>query len=225
MAYRRAALDAVGGFDERFARAYREDAELAHRVRAAGWDLVRGTRSSAHPVRAEGPWVSLRTQRGNADDALLRRLYGRRWRSLLDVPPGRRQRHAAVTAAGLAALGCAAVSLVASSPRAARQGPRGGFNRRRVWRIAAAVTAATWLAGTAEFAAARIAPGPRNPREVATMTATSAAIPPVAVTHWLVGWWRSRGVRPLSGAATSSAVRSAALIPILGVLFDLVPRR
>jgi glycosyltransferase involved in cell wall biosynthesis len=74
MAYRRAALAAVGGFDERFPRAFREDSELAHRVRLAGWRLVRGERRVVHPVRNEGPWVSLRAQRGNADDALLRRM-------------------------------------------------------------------------------------------------------------------------------------------------------
>ena len=36
MAYRRAALDQVGGFDERFPRAYREDADLGLRVTGAG---------------------------------------------------------------------------------------------------------------------------------------------------------------------------------------------
>lgn len=41
MAYRRRALAQVGGFDERLPRAFREDAELAYRVRRAGWDLVR----------------------------------------------------------------------------------------------------------------------------------------------------------------------------------------
>jgi len=44
------------------------------------------------------------------------------------------------------------------------------------------------LGGTAEFAAARIRPGPGTPREVATMVVTSAAIPPLAVAHWLRGW-------------------------------------
>ena len=37
MAYRRAALEQVGGFDERFPRAYREDADLGLRVMEAGW--------------------------------------------------------------------------------------------------------------------------------------------------------------------------------------------
>src|SRR5690242_2576652 len=37
MAYRRAALAEAGGFDERFPRAFREDADLALRLRADGW--------------------------------------------------------------------------------------------------------------------------------------------------------------------------------------------
>ncbi|GAB2565912.1 transferase [Paractinoplanes abujensis] len=170
MAYRREALEGCGGFDERLPRAFREDAELAYRVREQGWTLRRGQRRITHPVRPESPWVSLRTQRGNADDALLRRLYGPGWRELLEIPPGRRSRHVAVTVAGLTALALAA----ARRPRLS------------------AVAGLVWTAGTAEFAAARIAPGPRDPREVATMLVTSAAIPPAATWHWLRGWWRWR---------------------------------
>ncbi|WP_426514120.1 glycosyltransferase family 2 protein [Dactylosporangium sp. McL0621] len=172
MAYRRRALQETGGFDERFPRAFREDAELAHRVRRAGWRLVRGGRTVAHPVRPESPWVSLRTQRGNADDALLRRLYGPRWRTRLGVPPGRRSRHALVTAAAAGALGALALP--------------------GRWRWSAAALGLGWAAGTAEFALARIAPGPRTPAEVATMALTSALIPPLAVGHWLAGRWRWR---------------------------------
>jgi hypothetical protein len=54
-----------------------------------------------------------------------------------------------------------------------------------------------WLAGTAEFAVARIRPGPRTPAEVATTAVTSAFIPPLAAACWLHGWWRWRGARPL----------------------------
>ena len=89
MAYRRAALAEVGGFDERFPRAYREDADLAYRVTRLGYRLVLGERRTTHPVRAESPWVSLRGQRGNADDALLRRLWGPQWHDLLAAPRGR----------------------------------------------------------------------------------------------------------------------------------------
>ncbi|MGW5673327.1 hypothetical protein [Micromonospora sp. NPDC003776] len=52
----------------------------------------------------------------------------------------------------------------------------------------------TWAAGTAEFARVRITPSPRTPDEVATMLVTSALIPPLAVAHWLRGWWRARAV-------------------------------
>ncbi|WP_233275915.1 glycosyltransferase family 2 protein [Isoptericola variabilis] len=80
MAYRRSVLKRVSGFDERFPRAYREDADLALRVRAVGGHLVRGERTITHPVRPADDAVSLRVQRGNRDDALLRALYGPRWR-------------------------------------------------------------------------------------------------------------------------------------------------
>jgi len=184
MAYRRAALARVGGFDERLPRAFREDAELAFRVRRDGWSLCRGQRTTVHPVRAESPWVSLRSQRGNADDALLRRLYGRHWRERLEIPPGRRGRHTAITVAALAAAGLAVA--------AAR-------SRRIIPTVAACTAAAAWAAGTAEFAGHRILPGPRDRREVAVMVATSIAIPPLAVAHWLHGWWRWRGARPVAG--------------------------
>jgi len=159
MAYRRSALEAVGGFDERFPRAYREDADLAYRVRAAGWRLVTGRRRVTHPVRPESRWISLRAQRGNADDALLYRRYGRRWRAMLDIPPGRRGRHALTALAGTVAL----------------------LTRSRT-------AAVVWSLGTAEFAWSRIKPGPRTGDEVVTMAVTSALIPPLAIWHWLRGY-------------------------------------
>ncbi|TMM37256.1 MAG: glycosyltransferase [Actinobacteria bacterium] len=175
MAYRRAALEGVGGFDERFPRAYREDADLAYRVRRAGWRLVVGTRRTTHPVRPESPWISLRTQRGNADDALLRRLHGPAWHRLLDAPAGRRHRHALVVAAGAAAL--AGPALISC-------------------RQAARVAGAAWLAGTVEFAVARLraAPGARD--QVVPLLLTSVLIPPLAIGHWLTGWIRHRHAEP-----------------------------
>ena len=178
LAVRRSALVAVGGFDERFPRAYREDADLAARLRAAGGVLRVGARQVSHPVRAESRLVSIGTQRGNADDALLRRRYGPRWRERLEIPPGRRRRHAVVAAAGALALASTAPAI-----------------RSRPARAVAISAGLVWLAGTAEFAWRRIAPGPRTPGEVAAMVVTSAAIPPLAVAHWLRGWWRWRGVR------------------------------
>lgn len=89
MVYRRAALQTVSGFDERFPRAYREDADLALRVRQAGWDLERGVRFVEHPVRPAGDLASVRAQAGNADDALLRALHGRDWRRVTGAGRGR----------------------------------------------------------------------------------------------------------------------------------------
>jgi HAD superfamily hydrolase (TIGR01662 family) len=177
LVYRRAALAAVGGFDERFPRAFREDSDLALRVMDTGSRLVRGSRWITHPVRPVDRWISLRVQAGNADDVLMRRLHGPGWRRRAEAPLGRRPQHLAVTAAALAAAGLA----VARRPRAA------------------ALAAAAWLAGTAEFAWARIAPGPRTPAELATMAATSALIPPLATWHWLRGVLRHRRVTPWRG--------------------------
>jgi HAD superfamily hydrolase (TIGR01662 family) len=177
LAYRRAALAAVGGFDERFPRAFREDSDLALRVMDTGARLVRGQRWITHPVRPVNRWVSLRVQAGNADDVLMRRLHGPDWRRRADAPLGRRPRHLAVTAAGIAAVALTA----ARRPRAA------------------GLAAAAWLAGTAEFAWARIAPGPRTRAEVATMVLTSAAIPPLATWHFLRGAVQHRHVRSWRG--------------------------
>jgi hypothetical protein len=104
LAYRRRVLQLVGGFDERFPRAFREDSDLALRVAAAGYVIVRGNRTTRHPVRQAGPWASVRAQRGNADDVLMWALHGPGWRGRAGAEPGRTFRHLATTAAGLAAV-------------------------------------------------------------------------------------------------------------------------
>lgn len=169
LAYRRQVLEEVGGFDERFRRAYREDTDLGLRVTRAGYLIVRGERGATHPVGSASRWVSLARQRGNADDMAMRAIHGPDWRIAGGAPAGRAARHAAVTAAGV-------VGLVA------------GLARRR--RMAGAAGAA-WLAGTAELAWARIAPGPRTAGEVATMVLTSLALPAAAT------WWRMVGLAAL----------------------------
>ncbi|MFC7331166.1 HAD-IIIA family hydrolase [Marinactinospora rubrisoli] len=179
MAYRRSVLAEVGGFDTRFTRAYREDTDLALRVFNAGYQLVRGEREITHPPLQAGPWYSLGRQRGNADDALMRRLHGPRWRERVGEPAGRLPWHV-LTTATLAAAG--ATSVLARRHPAARR--------------AAPPLAAAWLALTADFARRRIVPGPRTPGEIAAMAATSVLIPPVACAHRLLGAARHRGARP-----------------------------
>ncbi|MBD0292496.1 MAG: HAD-IIIA family hydrolase [Jiangellaceae bacterium] len=183
MTYRRDALSMVGGFDERFRRAFREDADLALRVAARGGRLAHGRRYVAHPARPVDDWVSVHLQRGNADDVLMRRLHGSRWRELAAAPRGRRARHLAITAAAIGAVACAAAARC----------------RRGLAGRAAVAAAGLWAAGTAEFAAARIAPGPRDADEVRRMLLTSVVIPPAATWHTLAGWWRHRGAGPWRG--------------------------
>ncbi|GAA4696080.1 histidinol-phosphate phosphatase family domain-containing protein/HAD-superfamily hydrolase, subfamily IIIA [Promicromonospora umidemergens] len=208
MAYRRVALLAVHGFDERFARAYREDADLALRVRKAGWDLEQGVRFVEHPVRAAGTLASVRAQAGNADDALLRTLHGPDWRRLTGAGRGRLPWHVATVAAGLTALGSclAAVRPAAPNPRTARTA-----------RTSAVLAGSAWAGLTAAFAAQRLAPGPRpgdddyGP-ELRRMVLTSVLIPFAAVGRRLLGTWRWR--RALGGNVPAWP------LPIRAVLFD-----
>jgi histidinol-phosphate phosphatase family protein len=204
MAYRRGVLAEVGGFDERFPRAYREDADLGLRVVAAGYRIVRGRRTVTHPVRPAGRMVSVRLQAGNADDALMLALHGPGWRERAGVPAGRRPRHLVVTGLGLAALGA-------------------GLSARRgvAARLVRLVAGAGWLAGTAELTLARVLPGPRTPAEVATMAVTSALLPPVASWHWLRGWLRiPRLLADTDRAPRTGAAPSPGLTVPKAVLFD-----
>jgi HAD superfamily hydrolase (TIGR01662 family) len=195
MAYRRAALHRVGGFDERFGRAYREDADLALRVIAAGYRIVQGQRRTLHPVRPSSPLASVRAQRGNADDVLMRRRHGRDWRQRIGDGPGRLRQHGLTAAAAVIAFGAAA---------------------RRHPHIAGAA-GLLWAGLTSEFAARRILAGPRTASEVGRMVVTSIAIPPVACWHRLAGELRWRAV------PRATAVPAAVLFDRDGTLVHDVP--
>lgn len=170
MAYRRTALVQAGGFDERFTRAFREDADLALRLLRDGWQLRAGRRHTIHPLRYAARWLSVRAQAGNADDALMGALHGRQWRQRAAAPRGRLPAHLLISAVSAACAGLQAAG------------------RRR----AAGIAAAAAIAGIAEFAAARIAAGPMLPGEIGTMTLTSVVIPYAATWHWLRGSWLAR---------------------------------
>jgi histidinol-phosphate phosphatase family protein len=173
MAYRRDVLVGAGGFDERFPCAYREDSDLALRITLAGNTIVRGTRATTHPVAPTTLLSSVRAQRGNADNALMRRKFGRDWRTAVGEGPGRMPAHLLATAA--------AVSAVLGAAR--RDGSFSG------------AAALLWVAVTAQFALQRFLAGPRTLGEAARLALTSALIPPVAVFHRLGGEWRFRAAR------------------------------
>jgi len=160
-AYRRTVLRDLDGFDERFPRAFREDADFALRVIARGLTIESGRRRIEHPVRPADSWISVRLQAGNADDALMRALHGQGWYERAGAPRGRFGRHVATVAS-------AGVAFVAG---------------------------AIWSALVARFTWERIAPGPRDAREIATMLRTSAAIPFAAVYHRARGTFGVRALR------------------------------
>jgi histidinol-phosphate phosphatase family protein len=201
MALRRSAIVSVEGFDERFPRPYREDADLGLRLAHQRRAIVRGTRTVVHPVPRAGAWVSVRKQAGNRDDALMRRLHGPGWRKEAGAPRGRLGAHTATAAAGAGA----AIAIARRHPRAAT------------------AAGAAWLAGTAELAWRRIAPGPRDVREVSRMLATSALLPFAATGHraWGELTVRRRVRRPAHGG--SGACPAAVLLDRDGTLVVDVP--
>jgi histidinol-phosphate phosphatase family protein len=200
IAYRRSVLEQLGGFDERFPRAYREDADLGLRVVGRGYRIVRGERRTVHPVRPAHRWISLRLQAGNADDALMAKLHGRRWRELAGAPGGRRPRH-------FATVGTATIAVAAL-----------GAGHKRL----ALAAAAGWGLLTSELAWSRIRPGPWDRREVTTMIATSVALPAVATWHYLKGLAAARTL-VRGGSVGAAAPGTAVLLDRDGTLIEDVP--
>lgn len=165
VAVRRAAFEAVGGFDEAFRHAYREDSDLALRFLDAGWRLCEGRRHTAHPPRPAGWWASVGQQRGNADDARMAVKHGAQFRSRLGEHGSIDGFHRLVGTVIVAA----AAAFAAGRPRAAR------------------ALAVAWCALTATFARRRLVGGPLTRREVLAMIVTSIVIPPSALWHRATG--------------------------------------
>jgi GT2 family glycosyltransferase len=81
-------LERVGGFDERFRLAWREDSDLHFGLLAHGARIVREPRAIVvHPVRPANWGVSLRQQRKVMFDALLFKKYPRLYRERIRAAP------------------------------------------------------------------------------------------------------------------------------------------
>lgn len=161
---RRSALEAVGGFDERYRKAWREDADLyfALMERYGEIDHVAAA-VVVHPVR-EAPWgVSLRQQANVYYDALLYKKYPRLYRERIrPVPPLSYYAIVVSTVVGLVCL----------------LGGAWGW-----WALC-------WLVSIGligRFAWSRLKDTSRHPRHVAEMAVTSAAIPFLSI------YWRLKG--------------------------------
>jgi hypothetical protein len=161
---RRDVLEAVGGFDERFTAAWREDSDLHFTLLERGYIVVRAPDAVVvHPVRP-APWgVSLRQQRKSQFNALLYKKHPALYRERIQPSPP--WRFYAGTAALVVALG----SVLGESHTA----------------LVGAL--ATWLILTASFAWRRLRGTSWRPSHVAEMIVTSALIPPLSVFWRLCG--------------------------------------
>lgn len=160
----RTALMAVGGFDERFKRAWREDSDLHFSLLKlcgpVGWTPRAVV---VHPVR-QVPWgVSLRQQANVYFDALLFKKHPKLYR--LKIRPHPPWAYYLIVAGSL---GAAAAAVA-------------GFH------LAAIFLAGVAALGVAQLAARRLRGTSHAPGHVAEMLVTSLAIPFLSV------YWRTRG--------------------------------
>ncbi|MDB5933706.1 MAG: glycosyl transferase family 2 [Massilia sp.] len=166
---RKSVLAALGGFDERFRLAWREDSDLHFGLLAIGAHIARAPDAVVvHPVRP-APWgVSLLQVRKIAFDALLFKKHPRLYRQKIRATP-RWDYYAIVAAMLLAAIGAAT-----------------GY------RLLATGAAAAWCVLTLLLIRRRLRGTSRRLSHIAEMALTSALIPPLAVFWRLAGALRFR---------------------------------
>jgi hypothetical protein len=166
---RRYMLERIGGFDERFTRAWREDSDLHFTLLEQGGEVVCAPRALVlHPVREAAWGVSLREQRNMEFDALLYKKHPALYRQRIRARPP-----LAYYGAVLALVGTLAAAL-------------GGLL------ALALAAAAVWLLLTLRLCSGRLSGTSHRPKHVAEMIATSVAIPVAAVYWRLVGALRFR---------------------------------
>lgn len=164
----RDALERVGGFDERFTRAWREDSDLQFRLSQLGEVSRIGESTVLHPVRPERWGVCLRQQRNTFFDALLYKKHPKLYRERIRrVPPWNYY---------------LIVVLVLAAPVLAWGGEGGS----------AVAALAIALALVLQLAWKRLRRTARTPAHVAEMVLTSALIPFLSVYWRLRGAWRWR---------------------------------
>lgn len=160
---RKAALAKVGGFDERFQVAWREDSDLYYSLLERGLVVVHQPNALVvHPIRS-APWgVSLSQQRKSSFDMLLYQKHPALYRQ--HVPPF----PALYLWIALAGIGAVTAALAG----------QGGW---------AAIAAAAWLVLTLRFAVMRLQGTSHSASHIAEMLVTSAVIPWMAIVYRIVG--------------------------------------
>ena len=165
---RREVLEAIGGFDERFTSAWREDSDLHFSLLERGYAIRTAPEAVVlHPVRA-APWgVSLSQQRKTAFDALLYKKHPQLYRQRIPGVP--RSYYLICGSLATAAAACIAA-----------------------WWPLALASLATWAIVTGRFCAARLQGTSRKLSHVAEMIVTSALIPPLSLYWHVRGLWNQR---------------------------------
>jgi glycosyltransferase involved in cell wall biosynthesis len=166
---RRDVLEEVGGFDERFATAWREDSDLHFAILRRGGRIDRAADAVVvHPVRP-APWgISLKQQRKSLFNALLYKKHSSLYRQRIRAwPPW--DYYAIV----------ASLVLVTAAVL--------GKDR---WTLLFA--AALWGLLTGRFCVRRLRDTSRKPSHVVEMIVTSALIPPLSVFWRLYGAFKFR---------------------------------
>jgi glycosyltransferase involved in cell wall biosynthesis len=160
---RRNVLEAVGGFDERFTLAWREDSDLHFTLLSHGYRIAKAESAVVvHPIRP-APWgVSLKQQRQGMFDPLLYRKHPQIYRERIPRLP--RLYYAVATA------------LIGTVAGIAMQRPTLAF-----------VSGSAWLGLTGVFAYGRLQSTSRRWPHVIEMLYTSALIPLASL------YWRVRG--------------------------------
>jgi glycosyltransferase involved in cell wall biosynthesis len=162
--YRRSALEAVGGFDERFTVPFREDSDLQYRVEMLGGRMVKDSELRIiHPAPRGRFAISLRLQRYSLFNALMYKKHPKRFRQRLQASPP-------LSYYGMLASGTLALFGAATGAR----------------RLSA-LSGTVWLALESRFFLKRIRGSSHAPRDLLDMAVTSVLIPPVSV------YWRLRG--------------------------------
>jgi GT2 family glycosyltransferase len=166
---RRDALERIGGFDERFRAAWREDSDLQFALLERGGKIARVSNAIVfHPVRP-APWgVSVLQQRKSLFNALLYKKHRQLYRKRIQqgTPWGYYMAAGALLATLMSALYGNLLTCV--------------------------LFASTWLVWTMQFCRRRLAKTAHTPAHVAEMMVTSALIPPLSVFWRLYGAWKFR---------------------------------
>ncbi len=161
---RRSALEAVGGFDERYTAAWREDSDLHFALLEHGFRVERAPQAQiVHPIRP-APWgISLRQQRKSLFNALLYKKFPDYYRRHIRASPP--WDYYVI----VAALATAPVATIAGLP------------------TAGAIATAVWAVLTGEFCWRRLRHNSPAPGHVMEMAVTSMLIPPLSVFWRLYG--------------------------------------